>query len=194
MNKMKFSSPRAHVIWVLFAALLFVTLLDSDVTNAQSEYPFDRVFTTPAQRQLLDTQRRSHGGVKIDQVRPQISTDKEKTNYDGKEITLSGILLSEDGEPVYWINGKQAEKTVSGVEKDRQPQVVSQPNDSNKVSVQYESKVKSMKPGQVWILNENTVKEPYQIRRATSKTVLEDEKVMKAETVEQEELAPTPSD
>ncbi|MEM0953018.1 MAG: hypothetical protein AAGI24_02655 [Pseudomonadota bacterium] len=123
------------------------------VLQAQEPYPFDRVFTTPEERRLLDAQRR---GEVLDMPTDRAVEVAPETD----KVRFSGYVLRSDGSQNVWIDGKSniSEESVSaaGAEHGRV-----RPGEG---SMEFRARENSrrLKPGQVWLLNRNEVVEGYE--------------------------------
>lgn len=133
--------------------------------KANAYYPFSRVFTTQQQRHDIDLARRAAAKIsremqeeKTPTVLP-ISTDN-KTMHLPEQVRFSGMLIRSDGKNMAWFDGR------SVLSKDKPKGTVASRKISKhrlKVPVRVKSKYTSMKPGQVWLVDEGRVEENYLI-------------------------------
>jgi septal ring-binding cell division protein DamX len=103
-----------------FSLLILFLVIGSSLTSASGS-EVSTLFTTPQERQLIDTNR-----YKLDEVRPQVQTQDEPASIQPLEqeevresITISGITLSNSGPNMVWINSKVYEDGDSMDEKMR---------------------------------------------------------------------------
>jgi septal ring-binding cell division protein DamX len=103
-----------------FSLLILFLVIGSSLTSASGS-EVSTLFTTPQERQLIDTNR-----YKLDEVRPQVQTRNEPASVQQLEqeevresITISGITLSNSGPNMVWINSKVYEDGDSMDEKMR---------------------------------------------------------------------------
>jgi septal ring-binding cell division protein DamX len=103
-----------------FSLLILFLVIGSSLTSASGS-EVSTLFTTPQERQLIDTNR-----YKLDEVRPQVQTQDEPASVQQLEqeevresITISGITLSNSGPNMVWINSKVYEDGDSMDEKMR---------------------------------------------------------------------------
>lgn len=124
---------------------------------------FNRLFTTPQQRQILD-EWRAHGGLKKSHVS---GTDENKADLEiepvvdpGQPVKLSGILMRADGRNAVWLNGSLEKPTEGSAHTIRGSKLQSA---SVKVPLRANEPGAILKPGQVWVPDGQQVKEAYQI-------------------------------
>jgi hypothetical protein len=103
-----------------FSLLILFLVIGSSLTSASGS-EVSTLFTTPQERQLIDTNR-----YKLDEVRPEVQTQDEPASIQPLEqeevresITISGITLSNSGPNMVWINNKVYEDGDSMDEKMR---------------------------------------------------------------------------
>jgi hypothetical protein len=103
-----------------FSLLILLLVIGSSLTSVSGS-EVSTLFTTPQERQLIDTNR-----YKLDEVRPQVQTRNEPASVQQLEqeevresITISGITLSNSGPNMVWINNKVYEDGDSMDEKMR---------------------------------------------------------------------------
>lgn len=118
-------------------------------------YPFGKLFTTPNQRSILDSQRYLElgDGLNTPTTEPEFMADPVN------RIKLSGVFIRSDGTQMVWINGR-SELSDGGVAHD----VMVLPSERNKESAMLtvDRKIKTLKPGQIWVLQGNQLKEGYE--------------------------------
>lgn len=125
------------------------------------QYPFDRVFTTQQQRQIMDDLRK---GETFDSEQP-LHVEKKENNIAAERYLVSGIILRDDGKHMVWINGKSE---LSNAHRGSDLNI-SRPNPySKRVRLSTEKNTQSAKPGQVWLVNSNRVKESYELTKSDS--------------------------
>jgi hypothetical protein len=103
-----------------FSLLILFLVIGSSLTSVSGS-EVSTLFTTPQERQLIDTNR-----YKLDEVRPEVQTQDEPASIQPLEqeevresITISGITLSNSGPNMVWINNKVYEDGDSMDEKMR---------------------------------------------------------------------------
>lgn len=134
--------------------IVVVALVCSSLPLYADPYPFGRVFTTQEERKILDDWRRN-GNVPEENVEAA-ATEKTVQKSFLKKIELSGYMLREDGSAMVWINGKSELSSTGDTVK------TSNPN-SGTLSVYHKGKRARLKPGQAWMVEENQVKESYEV-------------------------------
>ena len=75
-----------RTILILFSAILML--------NTSSVFSLERLFTTPAERANLDSDR-----LRVDKVDSKKPADAPQT------LTVNGIVLPRDGKNQVWVNG-----------------------------------------------------------------------------------------
>ena len=120
------------------------------VPSASEKYGadnIDRLFTSPQQRQKLDTMRTA----------PSSGSQEQKP--DVTNVELNGIMIRDDGNNVIWINNNSSLKSnkVDGVKVN--PKAIDK--DSYEVPVKADDHRIKMKPGQSWSETTGTVKDSY---------------------------------
>ncbi len=146
------------VVLLQFFSANTLALDDDAKTLNQESLQFGRVFTTQEQRVELN-KLRADGLLEgaESQVEVKASVERNERN----QMRFSGFVLSEDGENTVWIDGKskltQSDSTSEA--KVSRPSSVSQ---SAKIVAENKSTI--IKPGQVWLLNSDEVKEGYEIK------------------------------
>ena len=133
------------LIYGLLACCMVLPL----VLSANEKYGadnIDRLFTSPQQRQKLDTMRSAPSNT--------IEEKPAVTN-----VELNGVMIREDGNNVIWVNDKSSLKSnkVDGVRVN--PNAVNK--ESYKVPVKTDEHRIMMKPGQSWSETTGTVKDNY---------------------------------
>ena len=117
-------------------------------------------FTSPPQRSELDRIRSSgQFGKKSDSKSPQMLLRKPL------EVKLNGVVYSETGKPVIWVNGNSTLKSES-IDESIRVKSSALKTESAKVPVKVNEKWLKLKPGQTWRESRNQVQENYQIKEA----------------------------
>lgn len=160
-------APGRIGIYVIAFFMLISVFLASTVEADSNAYPFSRVFTTQAERVLLDNNREKLlSGQSLDDVPVSELGDISVDDNAHQEFILSGLLVRGDGKTQVWING-ESELTQSG--KIHGSLGLKEHALADKtVRLNYRDKYRTMKPGQVWLVDEGQVKELHQ-REETSK-------------------------
>lgn len=96
-----------------FNLLILFLVIGSSVTSASGS-DVSTLFTTPQERQLINTNR-----YKSDQVKPQVTVNEGESAVESilqlvqeevrETITISGITLSNSGPNMVWINNQAYE-------------------------------------------------------------------------------------
>lgn len=117
--------------------------------------PFDRLFTSARERQILDHRRSDNSTAafgKTLEFKPEANVNKSryrapKAPKAKSDIAFSGILLRSDGTQTLWVNGKvQHRKSHS---------------DSLTLPLSPKPSSKTLKPGQRWKAADDQIVEPY---------------------------------
>jgi len=126
------------------------------------KYPFGRIFTSPSERELLDSSR-VENKTSMEQHIVHSSTTRNIQLTETKPVHFSGFLVREDGKSTVWLNGHNA-----NAPKNIQLFKSSKPRKgSSSILVSYKNKLTSLKPGQVWVTDQNKVKEGYEATPAS---------------------------
>ena len=147
-----------HRIKGLALGLMFVTGL----ACADSQ-PFGRLFTSPEQRSRLDSTRLKTSNqqktTRMNTGKAPSSTNDESSEAQG--VTFSGYVKRGDGQVMVWFNGE------SELSENKPKEVHSHQfgMESHKVQVRSQGHTKILKPGQIWFVNEDAVKEGFQSDR-----------------------------
>lgn len=147
---------------IFLLALLFAT------SHVQAEN-FGRLFTSPEERRLLD-------GIRLNQSPEEALTPVSRapvptiTNAPS-ELRFSGYIQRQDGSYAIWVNGQsELSKQDSPIE---QAKFLKSPE----ATLTTQGLQATMRPGQIWSLESNTVREGYYIeRKPTQDPVTEPEK------------------
>lgn len=127
---------------------------------AAADYPFDRVFTTPEERRALDAYRRDG----------ELLPEQDAASSDGtggaevpetEKVRFSGYLLRSDGRQTVWVDGQS---TVSSSEVGNAGAIHGRVHRGEE-ALQFRARreARKLKPGQVWLLNEDRVMEGYEL-------------------------------
>lgn len=158
----------------IFTVFIFISALavraqdvDTNALNLESRQ-FGRVFTTQDQRLKLN-QLRADGLLDNEYTHTEVQATIN--NDSNNQMRFSGFVLSEGGKNTVWVNGK-SKLTPNASSSDAK---VSRPSKVTQAAeIISENKSAIVKPGQVWLLNSNEVKEGYEIKpepRDTENTV-----------------------
>ncbi len=137
-------------------SLLIALVFYSVPSLAQERLPFDRVFTSPQQRQMLE-QIREDGEEAQTDISQQIEL---APTPETQTVTFSGYVRRSDGSQVLFIDG-QSDFTRDLGEAGTQRAVLLEGNES--VTFQARERSTQLKPGQVWLLDEDEVVESYEV-------------------------------
>ncbi|MEP5763834.1 MAG: hypothetical protein ABJ308_04540 [Halieaceae bacterium] len=141
---------------------------------AENSYPFDRIFTTPQERRELDEFRRTGRSAT-----PALAVELEQGPASAKaaeQVRFSGYMVRSDGSQMVWVDGRSQLSTESsrnaGVVQGKIPAVTDGGADAGAQSLRFKSRESeaSLKPGQVWMLNEGRVVESYDAPVAAART------------------------
>lgn len=141
---------------------------------AAEPYPFDRVFTTPAERVYLDA-------VKAGSDPPAQQTAAEPQRRADNSVAVSGVMIRGDGQTMVWIDGKSTLSATPYYQDIATRALTSSPG---LIAVQLQQKRKTLKPGQVWLLNDNRVVEAYNAPQPQKPEALGQDTSSKSQTAE----------
>ena len=161
--------------------LFLLPFLYSVEISAQKPYPqlpFSRLFTTSKERDQLNNDRYDYFGDALPlhmtkstkNINNQIDSNSKVTPLEkNNKITLSGVVVRADGKRIVWIDGK----ALYGNSKESNSyRIHSFKNEPQKVLVRTKQSKKTLKPGQVWSLTDNTVSESYTLKKETNTELL----------------------
>lgn len=139
--------------------LVIVAAFLSSVSASAAAENFGRLFTSPEERRALD-------GLKLNQqingsalpAEPIVLPTPVVTNAPS-EVRFSGFIRRSDGTYAIWINGLSE---LSGANLPIESARFSKNNDATLVTTGQQA---AMKPGQIWSLESNTIREGYYIER-----------------------------
>jgi hypothetical protein len=131
-----------------------------------------RLFTTSKKRMFLDRLRKKEVVLGFDVEEDLIDTQSSKP----LDVYVQGIMLRRDGRHVVWVNGKNTMSNTELIEGILVDMTGVERNGLNVPMNIYTGQF-SMKPGQVWMENTNTVIEAYgRAPLVLDKPVVTDEK------------------
>ena len=137
-------------------ATVFSLLFLPTLAQAQPAYPFDRIFTTPEERRMLDAQRR--GEVADAPSGPAVEVAPETD-----AVRFSGYVLRSDGSQNVWIDGKSnLGQEVAGTASAAGAEYGRLRAGEGSMEFRARDSRQRLKPGQVWLLNRNEVVEGYE--------------------------------
>lgn len=143
---------------VLLAVLIVLPVFGVKESGAEeiAAEEFGRLFTNPLQRRALDDLRRR--GPKVESLEPVTPEERTEPLSQGSptQLQFSGYIKRADGQYVLWVNG------ISGLSGQRVP--IDEAHFSSNgtgVTLQTDGYRALMQPGQVWLLQDNTVVEGY---------------------------------
>lgn len=151
-------------------SFLFIFFLSKDITA--NDYPFDRLFTSVAERNQLDNARFKQE-IEVSQASNNQSAsnksykdianivNKGELVKKGNKLKLSGVVVRPDGKKSLWINGKLSSFGVQpdGAKNTFDSAVIST---ENTVILHSKNKQKRLKAGQIWISSGNQVIEGFE--------------------------------
>ena len=173
------------IIWGLLNRLaLYVLFLAVVVTHAVAEetypsLPFKRLFTTVEERDVLNKNRFNFLGdttINIDENNKNSLAEvveKEREEDANRKIIFSGLVVRPDGKNVVWIDGRSQ---YSGDPKPEDVKAVPLRRDPLKVSIRANRRIKTLKPGQVWTMSDNSVQESFEVRKVSTVNIIEETK------------------
>ena len=144
----------AKLLTVLIALSVFGA--NNSGAEAVAAEEFGRLFTSPLQRRALDELRRD--GPKVELLAPATLEERTEPLSEGlpTQLQFSGYIKRADGQYVLWVNG------ISGLSGQRVPiDEAHFSRGATGVSLQTGVYRALMQPGQVWLLQDNTVVEGY---------------------------------
>jgi len=126
---------------------------------------FGRLFTSTAERRSLDALR-ANEVPQVATPRPtEVIEEAPVTDTLPVELNFSGFIRRADGTYAIWVNGKSAlSKTNSPIDQAQFQEELPY------ATLQVDRKQASMKPGQIWSLGNNTIREGYYAKRAQKPT------------------------
>ncbi len=133
----------------LVVSLSFLTF---GITGYAGEPPFDRVFTSRVERVQIDNARRD--GLRQGEFEPSALSAA------APPVKVSGLVLREDGKHMVWVDGKSElsrDEPSGNVEIDSPIVPLAQ------VPLRVDGKARTLRPGQVWVIESNEVKEPFEV-------------------------------
>lgn len=136
---------------------LLAGILLLSATPVMADDPFDRVFTTPEQRRALDAYRESGANV----PEPEQATNDSADIPETEKVRFSGYLLRSDGRQTFWVDGQSEVAGESSGKAGASHGRVRRGEEAVQFRARRESR--DLKPGQVWLLNEDKVIEGYQL-------------------------------
>ena len=129
-----------------------------------SDLPFERVFTTPQQRSALDNARRN-GSLKrtsqISGVDENTTSAPQANNQPAQPFKLSGVLLRADGQHQVWVSGESGRRENPTFNRKILGDISQSAN--VKVPLQGSHQAAILKPGQVWLPNNQRAEESYRL-------------------------------
>lgn len=136
-----------------FAASILLLATHNTHLHAEADYPFKRVFTTEAEREVIDKIR----------LQPQNSEQLSQINATASvpSITFSGVHIGTNGKHLVWVNGKSS---LSKTPPDTTLKTSRPTKKTGSARIYNDGKSTRLKPGQVWLINSNEVQEGYEIR------------------------------
>lgn len=144
-------------------------------TVVADPYPFGRIFTTSEERKILDHWRRTGNMPQNEEISAAVPKTQQESAL--KKIELSGFILREDGSSVVWVNGKSVLSPSKDAVKTSSPR-----SSGGSISVYHDGKRARLKPGQAWMVEDNTVKEVYEVTPAAQSSPIQlEEKVVEQE-------------
>lgn len=151
--------------WQMVLVILGV-LVAVPPAQAQSDYPFGKIFTTEQQRQRLDLFRdtgKSPVGGSRDSQTDSGGTAVDVTRTD--QVRFSGYMLRSDGTQMVWIDGgSELSGAGAGSAGSSHGRVTRR---DGSLVFRARSEQARLKPGQVWLLNEDAVAEVFDVPRGT---------------------------
>ncbi len=148
----------------LFAFISLITALHGTALHADSDYPFKRVFTTEAERDILDK-------IRLDPTATEASTQinataTTPTTPTAPKVRFSGVHIGANGKHIVWVDGKsKLSKTPPSNDVKTSPPAKT----TGKARIHTDGKSTLLKPGQVWLINSNDVQEGYEIKAPQTK-------------------------
>lgn len=144
---------------VIGISVLYVSTAFAAENNQSRVSELKSFFTSPQQRAELDRLRTS--GVFSGQETSQTS---QVMAHKPLEVKLNGVVYSETGMPVIWVNNKSTLKSES-IDESIRVRASAVKSQTGKVPVKVNEKWLKLKPGQTWRESRNQVQENYQIKQ-----------------------------
>ncbi len=131
--------------------------------QAESGYPFGKIFSSPEQRRALDEYRRSGKSQALEQPGSGETGSAVRAT---DQVEFSGYVVRSDGSQTVWIDGSSEIGDFGGAAGARHDKVRA----GSAVFSARQSRA-ALKPGQTWLLNEGKVLESYEAPAAEEPAV-----------------------
>jgi hypothetical protein len=136
--------------------LLWLGLVIALPTSAED---FGRLFTSPEERRVLDATKRNQAlALPNAPIIPEPIQAPVVTNAPD-EVRFSGYIRRHDGTYAIWVNGQSA------LSKADSPIEVAKFKSASEATLTTSGQQATMRPGQIWSLQSNTIREGYYIER-----------------------------
>lgn len=137
-----------------------LTLLFTALPVQADQTTFGRIFTTPAQRLVLDEYRENLSSNTSGDERPlDLYVETSKPETISNQVRFSGYMLGNDGKYTLWVDGKSG---LGGSSADSVSSYGSLSQNRRDVLFKSQQKQTRLRPGQVWLLDSDEIKEVYQ--------------------------------
>lgn len=149
-----------YIVTIIYVSILIVPMTVSAEDKKARISNLKSFFTSSQQRAELDRLRLSgQFGSK------NISQSSTTTVRKPLEVKLNGVVYSETGKPVIWVNNRSTLKSES-IDETIRVKSSALKTQSTKVPVKVNQQWLKMKPGQTWRESHNQVQENYQIKES----------------------------
>lgn len=150
-----------------FYVLVFASLISLELQADESrlklvDAQFGRLFISPASRELLDKYKHSGLPPESEQVANVEKSQGGQTIRRTRAVVVSGVMVTESGKQRVWL---QDDKHPEASQDSPVAKAGKTSDDSTKVLVHAQHKSRMLKPGQVWLLEEQRVRESYELKR-----------------------------
>ncbi|MES2674857.1 MAG: hypothetical protein V4660_11510 [Pseudomonadota bacterium] len=148
-------------IFFVFGMSLPVCAENQDLDSAAT---FGRLFTTPAQRKVLD-EARARGGLThlqitgVDENLPELLPQEKRQT--AQPFKLSGVLMRADGQHQVWVSGESGKRENPDFSRKILGNTLHSAN--LKVPLQGNNRAAILKPGQVWLPDSDRAEESYRL-------------------------------
>ena len=149
---------KIHVWSKLLTLVVFLTG-NAHADDYPSKQSLKKMFTTPHERQQLDT-RRAFGAIDDDK-----SSIVTKIVNHASSVELRGLVYRQGKQPVVWVNESNTLKSRS-IDSNIRVYGVDKRQSEDKVRLKVNDRLVKLKPGQVWSDRDDEAKDKYRMNVA----------------------------
>lgn len=148
-----------RLIVIICMAILFMPVSTFGDESKVRLSELKSFFTSPEQRVGLDRLRAAGVFGSVDDSQSSSAVVRKPL-----EVKLNGVVYSETGKPVIWVNDKSTLKSEA-IDQSIRVKSSALKTESTKVPVKVNKQWLKIKPGQTWNESHNQVQENYQINQ-----------------------------